>query len=303
MPISFLPSVSRLAFTASLVATLGACDSKSVETAPTSNEIRGLSIEERIDLQKSIDTQLSSVTDGLTGVLKVSRKLEALSQNKTESDGTYSIVDLMLEVNESLKDELPSSGASNSGPIVKIKTLHLPAWSVEPACQDIDVMGTFNLSSANEMTSMIYSVKSCETHGAFVDIATASFDKPRFAIKIDTKALEDSVGTPFVNQLKNRFDCQSTVENSTVQDIECNGLTIRLPQEVQVKINHLKVSRNNEQRLTSDADISEHGELQATATLVIHSNGKVQFDVKRVPAPAPGPGPAPSESSNVVDAE
>jgi hypothetical protein len=253
------------------------CDSRIVEENPEATEVTGLKLENRLSLRRSLENRLSQLNNGLAGVVKVSKQIEELLLKKKSSGGAYTVLDSLIELNDSLKAALPASSEANR--ITRRKTIQLPEWSLKTECQQIEVEADFIVSSDLNISSATYSMKTCETQDQFVAIAWAIFDGNQLQFGSDAENLNRAFSDPIADRLLGQFDCQARSEKSTLLSLECKNIDIPVSEKVRVLITESKYSKADVVRFRTLADIFENEVIKAKASLLIDNEGHIDFQI------------------------
>lgn len=289
-----------LLMTFSLAATLVACESKFVESAPGQESSLGPSLDERMSRKNELDErtkQIQRSAEKIKNILNMFRKV----QSAQAGVDVYTPIDLLIDINKELENKIPESSKEDTD--VRHSKIEIPIDLLSKACRRVDVktiteykyveVANKNLTGnpaldvpQREITQYrtTYQMKTCGSDGQFVNIMQSEYDGMKTEFRFFNKNLEgvwDQV--IFTDKLE---DSACKVEHDTdkiLQSIYCKDFYLQLSVSERAHVHKLTFSNTEETRFYTAADIFENGKMKATAKMVVSKDGEVNLDLKKVP--------------------
>lgn len=294
------------------------CDSKSIEKSPDAVSIRGLSLDERIADKARIDDILSRVESSSK---KIKTVITLIKKFKQQADGieslrNYTQVDLLLDISEQLRSEMPEN---REGQLVRFGKIKLPLPDLSEECQTLDTSlvsqavyddgslqkGAIDESKKAVGQQVVFSFKVCGSSD-FLPAATIDYQKNEMSFilhknnfelllqktnldyVLDKERMQAKVDELLNKKLNDLGKCSLTIgDNMIVDSVGCKDLVVDISNNETVFVKEALFDMDSDIRFSAQAEILNMGAPKATLDISILRDGTIdKLDLVKVNPPA-----------------
>lgn len=274
----------RILLLTGVLSVVAGCESRIVESAPTKVSHDPNEMKERLEIKEQTDKQI----DELQAVLyKVKSFFELIrkTQNSNNSDSPYTTLDLIIDLNEDLKEVIPSSEAGSE---IRKGSLSLADFFKNPKCQSVEVkMESRALSSSAKQ--VVYMVKPCNQEDTFVEVVTVDWENSGISFQIINSGLEKIVmsldpESNLISKLEPAGCNTSKNSSGSLEKLICYELEVKLSGKQTAHIKSLSFQNSGDIRLQASGQIVEGQIVKADYSLTLDQDGNLNSDINKVDA-------------------
>lgn len=272
------------------ISLLAACNSQFVEKKPDAVSI-DTKLSAIMEDKSKIDEKLNSVEEATKRIRRINSLLKrAYNPNGRDAD-TYSPVDFLIDVNEELKGSIPKKVGDK---YVRNTVVNLQIDGLSEECKTVETLletsepdalvNELNKAGKADAKVLKYSVRACGTENSFVPLVEVSWEGNQVLLSVNSKNIAKIFNVTASKTINsNNWNCKVSNEPSgIIESVYCENLDITLSKTEVAIVDHMMFNNKGDTRFEADARILEGDKTKATATIVVKSDGDVDYQINKV---------------------
>lgn len=269
------------------------CNSKNIEKTPDGVTIQGLSLDERIANKALTDNAIERIQRGSRQIRRILQLVRRA--NNSEPGDDYTPIDLIIDVNEELKNRMPEN---SNGAVVRFGAIEIPISQLSQECRNLETSlqtqqiysdGVIQTTVNDEDSSLtvvgqqlVYSFRVCD-QSDFVPGFTVELVNNDLKFKIHNTNFLRIFQSLIARTVEQSVNCNFVFGDSRIIDsVQCSNIEVKLSSTEIALLKRINFSSSGDVRLEGNAEIYEDSQIKATAEIEILSGGDVRFDMRAV---------------------
>lgn len=274
-----IQNMSLIVFAASALI-LGGCESRFVESSPSSVRIDGLPLKERVAEKEKVDSKIDALQQALEKaktILDFFRKI----QKADPTADVYTPIDFLMDVNTELKTKIPEMTESG---LVRKGQVTLPIKGMSKSCQTVETLLQSSILYDGEGEDkrqvgerLSYMLKTCGTNGEFVSTVEVDSMGTSLEFRLMNKNVASIFKDLFKTELAAISHCSFDFDSEKIINAaQCSNFDVKLSVSESAKIKNMSFSNTGDIRFAIAADIFENGVFKNNIEVKVDRNGNVQ---------------------------
>lgn len=256
-----------------LLMSLG-CESRFVESSPSSVNIQGLSLNERMTQKAAVDARIEEVQRAVETTKHIVETFKKIKNPDTQQD-VYTPLDFILEMNRELKARIPENIQHQT---LRRTKFQLPIEALSKECQEIEVQLEFNSTADDAGERLTYALKTCGSGEAYRDIMEVQWVSTGLEFRIINKNLVDVFHDIMPKGSLNNSVCKMENDEKNIMEFfRCENFKVGLSPSEYAFVKNMNLKNSGDVRFEFAADIFENDQKKNTAAIKVFANGKVEF--------------------------
>lgn len=258
------------------------CESKFTESSPDNVDLKGLSLQERLEQKEKVDSRIDSIQKSAEKVEKIIELFKKVQDPSNKQD-IYTPLDFLIDINSELKSSIPEN---KDGKLMRFAKHNLPMESLKVECRVVETMLDYSVIFDDQSNiigdRLTYSLKTCQSEDKFQETIVAEWIGPSLEFKLINKNIESI----FANLIQEEAEKNSTCkikqgEKNIIDAIFCENFNIKLSTSEIANVTSMSYSNSDDIRFESIAKIYENSKIKALSKIKIFSNGDVKYDLNK----------------------